>query len=62
MMKNFGEGFIVDMNMRYGGSYVVFDTSIHGDESIRGITQGFDSQTIKLMNLGFEIIFIVFTE
>ena len=37
MMKSFVEGFIVDMNMRYGGSNVVFDASIYDDESMRGV-------------------------
>ena len=62
IMKSLGKGFIVDMNMRYGGSDVVFDTNIHNDESMREVAQGFNSQTIKLMNLGFEIVFIAFTK
>jgi len=44
------------------GSNVVFDISIHNNKSIKEIAQEFNSQTIKLMNLGFEIVFITFIE
>jgi len=37
MMESFGERFIVDINMRYGGSDVVFDNIICNDESMRGV-------------------------
>ena len=44
------------------GSNIVFNTSIHNNKSIKEIAQEFNSQTIKLMNLGFEIVFIAFIE
>ena len=62
MMKILNKRFIVNMNIRYRGSNVVFDTSICDDKSMRVVAQEFDSQTIKLMNLEFEIIFITFTK
>jgi len=36
-MCGFDDGFVADMNVSNGGSNIVFDTSIHNDESIEGI-------------------------
>ncbi len=38
MMKSFGKKIVVDVKMRYGGSNVVFNASIHNNESMgRGL-------------------------
>ena len=62
MMESFGEGFIVDINMRYEGSDVIFNASICDDESMREVAWRFNSQTIKLMNIEFKIVFLVFNK
>ena len=34
MMEGFGDGFIVDVHMRYGSSNIIFDASICDDKSM----------------------------
>ena len=43
IIEGFGNGFIVDVHIRYGSSDVIFDASIYDDESMQRNTQGFDS-------------------
>ena len=50
-MKSFGEGFAVNVNMRDRDSDIVFDASIHDNESIGGVAQRLNSHMIKLFEL-----------
>jgi len=62
MMEGFGDGFIVNVHMRYGSRVVIFNTSIYDDESMQKNIQGFDSQIVKLLNACFEAIIFLFTK
>ena len=61
-MEGFGDGFIVNVHMRYGSSNVIFNASIYDDESMQKNIQGFDSQIVKLLNVYFEAIIFLFTK
>jgi len=50
MIESFGDGFIMDVHIRYGSSNIIFDASIYDDESMQKNIQGFDSQIVKLLN------------
>jgi len=62
MMEGFGDGFIVDVHIRYGSNNIIFDASVHDDKSMQRNTQGFDSQIIKLLNAYFRAIIFLFTK
>ena len=61
-MKSFGEGFAVNVNMRDRGRNIVYNASINNNESMGGIAQRLNSHMIKLLNSGFEVVFIVFNK
>ena len=62
MVKCFDDRFVVNMGMWDGSSDVVLYTSIYNNESIGVNAQRFNSQIIELLNLGFEIIVIMFAK
>ena len=62
MVKSFGNRFVVNISMWDGSSNVVLNASIHNDKSMGGNTWRFNSQIIKLLNLGFEIVIFAFAE
>jgi len=50
VVESFDDGYIPNVDMRYGSSDVVLDTSICNDEYMGGIIQRLNSHIIKLMN------------
>ena len=62
IVKSFDNRFIVNMSMWDGSSDIVLDTSVHNNKSIGGNAQRFDSQIIKLLNSGFEIVIFMFAK
>ena len=62
IVKSFDNEFIVNMSMWDRSSDVVLYTSICNNKSIEGNIWRFNSQIIKLLNLGFEIIVVIFTK
>ena len=48
------------MDIRYGKSNVILDVSICDDKGMGEVVQRHDSHIIELINLGFEIVIIVF--
>jgi len=50
VVESFGDGFILNIDMRYGSSNVALDANICDDKHMGGITQRLNSHIIKLMN------------
>ena len=57
MVYGFDNRFVADMNMNNRDGNIVFDTSIHSNESIRGIWRGDNCYFIQLAQSGYETIF-----
>lgn len=62
IVRSFSNRFIVNMSMWDRSNNIVLNTSVHNNKSIEGNTQRFDSQIIKLLNSGFEIVIFMFAK
>ena len=61
-MKSFGNGFVTNVYMRNKSSDIVLNASICNNKSMERVAKRLNSHIIKLLNSGFKVVFIAFTE
>ena len=61
-MEGFGDRINMDVHIRYGGSDIIFNASVHDDKSMWRGAREFNSQVVKLLNVCFEAIVFLFTK